>query len=163
MTSNVEPLRTCPSGLEGNSLLYLTAKYVIFGKILPSSTEDVFINMIAFAGWAGLLVTSLNLLPAGQLDGGHVAHVLFGERTRQISSAIAVVLAPIALGLSASVDGQSRNRSEEFARLAAIPHAGYGIALRRSRGNQYKDLTSRKLVTGSTEWLVIVWRNPSYP
>ncbi|MGB9776470.1 MAG: site-2 protease family protein [Anaerolineae bacterium] len=91
---------------EGNSLLYLAAKYLVFGRILPdrATGEDVWLSLpvspggpVVFAAWAGLLVTALNLLPIGQLDGGHVAYALLGRRAWKLAYLIIGLL--VALGI----------------------------------------------------------------
>ena len=80
-TSSVGPIAV-GSGVEGNSLLYALAKTLVFGRFLPNGSVDVYVNQLAWAGWTGLLVTALNLIPIGQLDGGHLLYSLIGERAR---------------------------------------------------------------------------------
>lgn len=108
--------------LEGNSILYLGLKYLVFGKWLPQPEnyagispllywlryfftgrpfpvggQDVLLHPVAWAGWAGLLVTALNLIPAGQLDGGHLMYVLLGKRAPMILPFILTSLAVLGI------------------------------------------------------------------
>ncbi|NDJ78382.1 MAG: site-2 protease family protein [Chloroflexi bacterium] len=83
-TSDIEPLPNEAYYLEGNSLFYAGSKLAIFGELLPNENEDVFINQMAKAGWTGLFITGLNLIPVGQLDGGHVAYTLLGRRAQRL-------------------------------------------------------------------------------
>jgi len=94
-TSTVGPIQA-PALLEGNSILYLSIKYLIFGRILPSHGVDVMLNPIAWAAWGGLLITSLNLIPIGQLDGGHILYALLGRRAWPVATGVVVLL--VALG-----------------------------------------------------------------
>jgi membrane-associated protease RseP (regulator of RpoE activity) len=57
---------------------------------------------VVIAGWFGLLVTLLNLLPVGQLDGGHLAFALWGPRARWVGKAVALVLLGLTLFATAS-------------------------------------------------------------
>ena len=96
-TSDVGPLPAGGYMLEGNSILYAAMKIGVFGRFLPEGNMDVQLNDIAWAGWVGLLVTGLNLIPLGQLDGGHTAYVLFGKRAKQFFWPILIGLLGLAL------------------------------------------------------------------
>lgn len=61
----------------GDSILFSLLVKFTLGNI-PAG-QDVLLHSVAFAGWIGLFVTSMNLLPVGQLDGGHIAYALFGK------------------------------------------------------------------------------------
>ena len=103
--------------MEGNSLLYLGLKYLVFGELLPQPQSysgmhpviywlryfftgqpfpfggyDVMIHPVAWAGWAGILVTALNLIPIGQLDGGHVLTSVFGRKARRVTPIFLVLM-----------------------------------------------------------------------
>lgn len=119
-TSEVTQItRTETSLLEGNSVFYLVVKYLLHGELLPSFEQyadlpfwqefgllltgiipagggsDIYINSVAFAAWFGLFVTAMNLMPVGQLDGGHIIYCILGEKVRWLGMALvgAMVLA----------------------------------------------------------------------
>ncbi len=67
----------------GNSILFSLLSWIILG-VTPEE-YDILLHPVAFAGWIGLFITSLNLLPIGQLDGGHISFAIFGQKHRDIS------------------------------------------------------------------------------
>lgn len=96
--SPVEPIR--PGGLlEGQALLYVALKRIVLGPI-PDG-YDVYLHPTALAGWVGLFITMLNLLPIGQLDGGHIAYALFGEKQDRYTRMFHIALLPLGVGISA--------------------------------------------------------------
>ena len=69
--------------VEGNSVLYAFTKLLSLGQFYPTATHDVLLNQLAWAGWTGLFVTALNLIPLGQLDGGHILYAYLGNIARK--------------------------------------------------------------------------------
>ena len=83
--------RTSTYGLQlGEPLLLKFMAWLIIGSLPPQA--DVLLHPVAFAAWFGLFVTSLNLIPIGQLDGGHVAYALWGHRQRTMAFAVLPLL-----------------------------------------------------------------------
>jgi len=121
--SSLGALPTTPSPesaiqMEGSSLIYIFLKFITFGKIIPTppnnleintfvwwiryfftggpfpwGATDVMLHPVAWAGWAGLFVTAMNLIPVGQLDGGHIFQTVFGlEKAKRIFPFIISIL-----------------------------------------------------------------------
>jgi membrane-associated protease RseP (regulator of RpoE activity) len=82
--STVQPRSLPPYTQEGQSILYWLLKRAVLGPI--PADHDVFLHPMAFAGWGGFFLTMINLLPWGQLDGGHIAYALLGERQHRIAT-----------------------------------------------------------------------------
>jgi len=80
----------------GDSLIFKLLSYAVLG--VDPSDSTVLLHPVAFAGWIGLLVTALNLIPVGQLDGGHICYALFGDEKHGIISNTAIPVL-IALGV----------------------------------------------------------------
>jgi hypothetical protein len=82
--TDAAPLEAAESmhGTRAGSSILLALMYQLAhgGDLATVGATSIRLTPVAFAGWIGLIVTALNLLPVGQLDGGHIAYGLFGRR-----------------------------------------------------------------------------------
>lgn len=79
----------------GESLLFAKISNWAIGT-LPEG-QDVMLHPLAYAGWAGLFVTALNLLPIGQLDGGHIVYALIGRKHNVVATVALIAFGGISI------------------------------------------------------------------
>jgi membrane-associated protease RseP (regulator of RpoE activity) len=79
----------------GESLLFRLLELLTIGSV--GSDDVVILHPVALAGWTGLFVTGLNLIPAAMLDGGHIVYGLLGRRSIFVAYGVMIGLAILAL------------------------------------------------------------------
>jgi len=160
------------SFIEGNSILYALLKYAVFGRWLPGDGVDVQLHPMAFAGWVGLLVTMINLMPIGQLDGGHIAKSALGEAHEKWSARLHVALPIIGFAVGTVMFVNALRVNREW--WEALGYAGNGLTpwlvwtillgwMRRSAGEYHPpvgetplDPTRKKLALGMFVLFVLI-------
>lgn len=88
--SRVVPLHSVDGTIFGDPLVLQWIQYIVFGSLPPDLI--VVTHPMAFAGWVGLLITSINLMPLSQLDGGHIFYAIAGNKARTFASLIFLCL-----------------------------------------------------------------------
>jgi membrane-associated protease RseP (regulator of RpoE activity) len=87
-----------PGLMLGEPILFKLLTYLTFGP-LPDGV-DIALHPVAFAGWVGIFITALNLIPIGQLDGGHILYALLLRRAHVVAQGLlaAAMLAVVIWG-----------------------------------------------------------------
>jgi len=94
--STIAPVSPAGTIALGEPIIERIIVYLMMGE-LPRGYELV-LHPVAFAGWIGFFVTALNLLPIGQLDGGHIMYAIFGPEHRTVSTGAVAIL--VVMGIS---------------------------------------------------------------
>jgi membrane-associated protease RseP (regulator of RpoE activity) len=129
------------SSIEGNSALYAFLKYAVHGQWLPGNNIDVHLHPMALAAWVGLLVTMINLMPIGQLDGGHIARAALGQAHEKWSARLHVALPIIGISVGTVMFVVARNAGKgfgdslEYASSGLIPWMIWTLLLGWMRGS----------------------------
>lgn len=141
-----------------------TILYSLFAAVLPPDgsfvppMNEMYHYPLLCVGWFGLLVTALNLIPVGQLDGGHISHAMFGEKHDRLAQGAIFVL--IVLGILGVVP--------ELGIDTGIGHAGWLVwaliliflmrvlKLKRAPLLDYTPLDSRRILIGWFCFLIFV-------
>jgi len=152
--------------LEGNSILYLSLKYLVHGQVLPTAEGlDVQLHPMAFASWVGLLLTMINLLPIGQLDGGHILCGAIGEKHERVSRWLHWLLLAVGLLVAAVLTLEYMGEGLAFGDAlltggkAGLPWcvwAGMLLFMRRMAGGTYHPPVGNTPLSPSRKWLVVV-------
>ena len=168
--SQVSPL-VAGGQQEGNSILYALLKHAVKGAWLPDGQRDVFLHPTAWAGWAGLLVTMINLLPIGQLDGGHVATAYFGNRYNTFARRLHRLMPLVGVGVFfwvmhlVHVEMGARYRQDFAVSIAvgaafpwAIWYALVGVVRRLGGGVNHPPVASTRLPPSRRAlfWLMVI-------
>jgi membrane-associated protease RseP (regulator of RpoE activity) len=98
---------TVPLELSFNHPLLLQVLSAVTGQPLSFSEPNRIFNPVVFGGWLGMFITFLNLLPVGQLDGGHIVRAMFGRRTETLSAAVPAGLFGLGIYLFLAQGGQA--------------------------------------------------------
>ena len=166
----LSPLGVTPPGegamMEGNSILYIALKYFVHGAVLPTEAGlDVQLHPMAFAAWVGLLITMINLLPIGQLDGGHIACAALGDKFERFSRTLHWLLLVVGFAVvlwltyQYTSGGLGLEVAVKSALRAALPWGVWATILvvmrRMSEGRYHPPVGQGELSRGRT-WLVVL-------